>query len=308
MGNDSLTSFAGLDNIVSIEGDVVIFDNTSLDNLTGLDNLTTIDGSLYLGYFVENYDVISILGNPSLTNLSGLGNVTSIEGNLWIIGNDILTEISGLENVTSIDGNLLIKKNSALNSLSGLTNTTTIGGSLQIGDSSHYWWGNLSLISLSGLDNIAASTINYLTICRNYSLSTCAVQSVCDYLASPGAIIEIHNNATGCNSPEEVDSACVFVGINQFQVSSSRFQVEVYPNPTSGVSSFRFQVSGSQHITLKIYDIHGREIATVVDEVMQEGEHIVRFDVSKLPAGVYIYKKLDNWTVGSWTTGKLIIY
>jgi hypothetical protein len=58
-------------------------------------------------------------------------------------------------------------------------------------------------------------------------------------------------------------------------------------------------------VILKIYDLHGREVATVVDQQFPAGEHTVSYDASGLPAGVYIYRQL---AVGSWqlAVGKLI--
>jgi hypothetical protein len=57
-------------------------------------------------------------------------------------------------------------------------------------------------------------------------------------------------------------------------------------------------------MTLKLYDLYGREVATVLDEEMFAGEHTVQFDASGLPAGVYFYKL----TVDSWQSagGKMI--
>ncbi len=113
----------------------------------------------------------------------------------------LLTSLTGLENLTSIEGNLSIgvesfwvSGNHSLTSLTGLTNLVSIGGNLGISD-------NIVLPSLSGLDNIEARSINCITITNNNSLSTCEVQSVCDYLANPSAEVSIQENAPGCNSP-----------------------------------------------------------------------------------------------------------
>ena len=73
-------------------------------------------------------------------------------------------------------------------------------------------------------------------------------------------------------------------------LNKDHFEISIYPNPTRGVSSFEFRVPCSGNVTIKIYDLQGREVATVVDDVMPAGEHVVRFDVSALPAGVYIWR------------------
>jgi predicted GH43/DUF377 family glycosyl hydrolase len=96
------------------------------------------------------------------------------------------------------------------------------------------------------------------------------------------------------------------VGVEESAVNSQQSAVKVWPNPTNGVSSFEFKVQGSMHVTLKIYDLHGREVATVVDELMPVGEHTVSFDASGLPAGVYVYRKSAVSSQQS-AVGKLVL-
>jgi len=43
-------------------------------------------------------------------------------------------------------------------------------------------------------------------------------------------------------------------------------------------------------VTLKVYDVLGREVVTLVDGVGRPGEHQVGFDGSALPSGVYLYR------------------
>jgi hypothetical protein len=97
------------------------------------------------------------------------------------------------------------------------------------------------------------------------------------------------------------------VGVEESAVNSQQSAVRVYPNPTSGSSRFAVRSSQSEHVTIKIYDLHGRKVATVVDEVMPAGEHIVSFDAESLLPGVYIYRKL---AVGNrqLAVGKLVKY
>jgi hypothetical protein len=44
------------------------------------------------------------------------------------------------------------------------------------------------------------------------------------------------------------------------------------------------------HVTLKVYDILGKEIATLVDEEKNPGSYEAKFDASNLPSGVYFYR------------------
>lgn len=93
------------------------------------------------------------------------------------------------------------------------------------------------------------------------------------------------------------------VGVEEFRVSDSVLRVNCYPNPTNGVSRFAFRVSRSTHVTLKIYDLHGRGVAVVLDEALPAGEHVVHYDLSELPEGMYFVRLIAGDQVA---TGKLI--
>ena len=94
-----------------------------------------------------------------------------------------------------------------------------------------------------------------------------------------------------------------FVGVPESAVGGQQLAVRVYPNPTGGNSQFAVRSSQDQYVTLKIYDIQGREVATLMDEKLPAGEHIVQFDASGLPAGIYFFRLTAN---GQTAGGKLM--
>jgi hypothetical protein len=67
-----------------------------------------------------------------------------------------------------------------------------------------------------------------------------------------------------------------------------------YPNPFNPVTGIRYQVSGvsgqSSVVSLKVYDLLGREVAVLVNERKNAGTYEVQFDGSKLASGVYFYR------------------
>jgi len=282
MSNDSLISLTGLENLTAIEGRVEIgfcdeqwsHGNPSLTSLTGLDNLTSIGGSL------------QIMGNNVLTSFTGLDNLTSIGGGIWFAGNNTLPSMSGLDNVTSVAGNLGIVNNDVLTSLMGLDNITTVEGDIAI----KY---NDALISLTGLDNISAASIEDLTIIYNNSLSTCEVQSLCDYLVSPYGSVNIYNNAPGCNSQEEVEAACEFVSVDELQISD---KLLISPNPFSGQTIIEFSLSESELVTLSIYDITGKRLKTILSKKLSKGNHKINWNAEGLIEGVYFIRLETNHT------------
>jgi hypothetical protein len=63
-----------------------------------------------------------------------------------------------------------------------------------------------------------------------------------------------------------------------------------YPNPFNPTTVIRFQLPVNSHVTLKVFDVNGCEIATLVDGNLAEGNHAVTFNAGSLPSGVYFYK------------------
>lgn len=63
-----------------------------------------------------------------------------------------------------------------------------------------------------------------------------------------------------------------------------------YPNPFNPSTEIVFALPQSEFVTLKVYDILGNEVASVVNEYRLKGTHTVKFDASKLSSGMYFYK------------------
>jgi hypothetical protein len=77
-----------------------------------------------------------------------------------------------------------------------------------------------------------------------------------------------------------------------------------YPNPFNPSTMISYSIPQSSFVTLKVYDIIGNEVATLVNETKSAGKYDVRFDASNLSNGVYLYSiKTDNFT----STKKMIL-
>jgi hypothetical protein len=63
-----------------------------------------------------------------------------------------------------------------------------------------------------------------------------------------------------------------------------------YPNPFNPSTRIDYQLSASALVVLKVFDIRGREIQTLVNERQNAGNRSVRFNAADLPGGVYFYK------------------
>ena len=162
---------------------------------------------------------------------------------------------------------------------------TSIGGSLGIRN-------NNALTSLTGLDNIDAASIYSLSIYENISLSTCEVQSICNYLISPNGTIEIHDNATGCNSQEEVEEACA-VSVENINPED---EIYIFPNPATR----QLTISSKDGTTIEeviIYNQTGQKVL-----VEKPVSNII--DISQLQPGMYIIEVVSGQRK---VRGKLVI-
>jgi len=283
-GNYYFASQADVDNFqayypdcMELEGDVTICGNDIM-NLNGLNAFTSFGGSL------------KISNNYALINLTGLENLTS-GGYLSIYGNTALINLTGLEGLSSVESlNIGIPTkmggsgNPSLTSLTGLEGLTTIdGGTLVI-------MYNQLLSSLTGLDNVEAGSITDLRIYNNGALSNCAVQSICNYLASPNGTVFISGNASGCNSQEEVEVACETIGLDEI---ISEIGLNVYPNPSSNHVILHFTLNESSGITLEVLNNMGQVVA-VIDKSFSQGEQQVVWNAENMPTGLYFFRLTAN--------------
>jgi len=77
-----------------------------------------------------------------------------------------------------------------------------------------------------------------------------------------------------------------------------------YPNPFNPSTTIEFSIPKAEHVTLKIYNLLGQEITTLVSEKLTLGEYKYTWDASQLASGVYIYKlEAGNFSI----TRKLIL-
>jgi hypothetical protein len=77
-----------------------------------------------------------------------------------------------------------------------------------------------------------------------------------------------------------------------------------YPNPFNPSTVISFQLPVNSHVTLKVFDVTGREVASLVDGEMEAGDHAVPFVQGAAPSGLYFY----TITAGQFTqTRKAIL-
>ena len=75
-----------------------------------------------------------------------------------------------------------------------------------------------------------------------------------------------------------------------FDVPSEFKLQQNYPNPFNPSTNIEFRISKSGFVTLKVFDVLGREVATLVNGELQPGSYQATFDASHVASGVYLYQ------------------
>ncbi|MCB0726386.1 MAG: T9SS type A sorting domain-containing protein [Ignavibacteriae bacterium] len=97
----------------------------------------------------------------------------------------------------------------------------------------------------------------------------------------------------------------VYIGINQISsVVPEKFELrQNYPNPFNPVTNLEFGISELGLVSLKVYDVMGREVVTLINEIKEPGYYRVKFNAANLSSGVYYYKM----TAGDFVAVKKLV-
>ncbi len=129
-----------------------------------------------------------------------------------------------------------------------------------------------------------------------------------DLIDPQNRIAEIHrNNDMGWSILEVPGVLTSATGRENLPLSFKLMQN--YPNPFNPTTMISYQLPKISRVTLRIYDVLGREVATLVDGMEQVGTHNVRFDGSRLSSGVYFYRLIAKGNNGQTfrSTKKLLL-
>ncbi len=74
------------------------------------------------------------------------------------------------------------------------------------------------------------------------------------------------------------------------EIPQEAFLAQNFPNPFNGSTSIGLQIADNGFVSLKVYDVLGREVATLVNEVKERGRYTVSWDASHMVSGVYFYR------------------
>ena len=82
------------------------------------------------------------------------------------------------------------------------------------------------------------------------------------------------------------------INANNFQANSpGTYELyQNYPNPFNPQTTIRYGIPAQGKVQLNVYDILGKKVVTLVDDVIEAGTHHINWDAGHLPTGVYLYR------------------
>ena len=93
------------------------------------------------------------------------------------------------------------------------------------------------------------------------------------------------------------------VGLEEDNVVKTYALSQNYPNPFNPATIINYQIPKEGYLTLKVYDILGNVVKTLVDGYKSQGKYLVNFNVGNLASGAYFYQL----KVGSFIAAKKLL-
>ncbi|NWG26903.1 MAG: T9SS type A sorting domain-containing protein [Ignavibacteriaceae bacterium] len=140
---------------------------------------------------------------------------------------------------------------------------------------------------------------------QHYNASPSVIFNQLNQTAAPNIVTKTFSR-TGWVYYNLIKDICSSTGIDEGRNElPGEFQLyQNYPNPFNPATIISWQSPVSSHQTLKIYDVLGNEVATLVNEFLPAGIYEAEFNASGLASGLYLYRLQ---TVGFVETKKMIL-
>jgi len=215
-----------------------------------------------------------ILCNTSARNLYENVNITSVKKLNYLTGDSIW---SYRKDVRNFPGYFL----DAAIDFSGNIYFTSLGGSL----SGAGLGNNYSIVKLNNSGSLLIEKFNDNFLPNYFYPASMRIASNSDIIINGGLSADFYDQSVTIRytNPLRVEQNGNNIPVN-FSLKQN------YPNPFNPSTTINFQISKSNFVSLKIYDMNGRELSELVNENLNAGEYKVKFEGAALPSGVYYYK------------------
>jgi len=136
------------------------------------------------------------------------------------------------------------------------------------------------------------AAIVWAAVCDDHIWNTPKYHGTVEFLADHKLNFIPVNNMTDRGHGIPYDgTACPSAVDDEFAVSPLNFKLlQNYPNPFNPTTTISFEIPKVTKVRLVVYDVLGRQVATLVDEVMKPGTHATTFDGQRYASGIYFFR------------------
>ena len=186
-------------------------------------------------------------------------------------------------NVGLASGTAMVLSTNGGSSYAAVTNPGTTGNMNGIEGAGSDWWsirsGNTVYRSTNGAATWTNAFVSGTAVFQDLDFAITG-SSTCPSgwaVGNAGVIAKMTGTATGVSTVSS-------------EVPSSFLLKQNYPNPFNPTTNINFSLPQSGLVTLKVYDMSGKEVAVLLNEVKSAGSYIVGFSAANLPSGAYFYR------------------
>jgi len=223
-------------------------------------------------------------------NLNNIASALALSGNTLIVGGSFNAVAGG-----NTSRNYLASYNTSTGTLNSWNpNLNQIVYALTIKGSIVYVGGNFTTVAggvttrnhLAAFDTASSTTTNWNP---NANDLTRAIATTSTEIYVGGSFSTVSGigrlSVAGMDDPNNpVLPVEEIFSLNKFSLGQN------YPNPFNPSTRIKYQVSSISQVILKVYDVLGNEVATLVEEEQPSGSYEVEFDASGFASGLYLYR------------------
>ncbi|MDR3627412.1 MAG: choice-of-anchor A family protein [Ignavibacteriaceae bacterium] len=242
-------------------------------------NIFNVDGSLVSS--ANNFTINVPSGSTAIVNISG--NVVSMSGGFSVAGttkDKVLLNFYEADTLKLSYVNItaaILAPYAVLNFPSGVVTGQVIVRCF-------FGAGQMNLNLFTGTVNSNVNIVNFASL---VSACQASMQGIVSNVPYSKAMVANSNSGTTTGVVRESSTP------KEFALSQN------YPNPFNPSTVIKYQIPKDGFVIVKVYDLIGREVATLVNGYKSAGNYSVNFNASKLASGMYIYQLRSNSMVST---------